>query len=133
MPRCMCTSLVDNNAVALWRPVAPWRRRLGVPVTPLCHHDDVLETLAAGINELRDIDPARLTGTMLNELILEAEQHLTRLQAAVTDKVQAWRERGAWQADRAKSPAAWLTWQTGKPITETRRRIRHAEALPHMP
>src|SRR2546423_9121571 len=80
--------------------------------------------LAAGIAEVRDVDPDRLTGPALSDTIVQLEQLLSQLEAAVTDKAAAWEQRGCYEADGAKSPAAWLAWKTRKPIGECRRRLR---------
>ena len=91
----------------------------------------MLDVLQAGIAEVADIDTDIFNGAGLNDIVIQLETLLNQLEAAASKIAAAWDERGCWQADGARSAAAWMAWKCHVPLNHARRRLRlgHAQRL----
>jgi hypothetical protein len=69
----------------------------------------------------------------MNELTAGLQQRKARLDAAEAAVIAKWDARRCWQADNAKSGAAWLAWKGRLPIQDTRKKVRHARAMRLLP
>ena len=85
-----------------------------------------LGTLIAGIDEVVSADPSELAD---RETIVELHRQLARLEVAVTRAAAAFDADGAWQADGARTAAAWLSVRCGLPQATARRRVWLGRAL----
>ena len=66
------------------------------------------------------------------ETIVALHRQLERLEAATTRATAAFDAGRAWEADDARSAAAWVATRCGLPATTARRRVRLGRALRHM-
>jgi hypothetical protein len=91
--------------------------------------DRVLQ-LHAAIDEVCEADPMTLAdGETMQSLYRELE----RLNAAVARATAAFESDRTWEADGARSAAAWISVRCGQPIGAARRRVRLGRALRAMP
>ena len=91
---------------------------------------DVLEELRSAVDAVVAADPARLGDRVA---ILALHRQLERLEAATTRATAAFDAGGAWEADGARSAAAWLATRARVAMPVARRRLRLGRALRHLP
>jgi hypothetical protein len=106
-------------------PVANLRQAGAMPVlgTPLDEVVDAIDRLCA-------VDPSTLGD---GETIEALHRQLARLEAVVTRAVAAFDASGTWEADGARTAAAWITTRCRVPASTARRRVRLGRDLRHMP
>ena len=80
---------------------------------------NVLDELTTAIDGICDADPARLAD---RETIQALHRQLERLDAATTRATSAFEAAGTWEADGARSAAAWVATRCRVPVTAARRR-----------
>ena len=90
---------------------------------------DVLEQLSDAIDAVCAAEPARLAD---RETILALHRELDRLEAATTRATAAFDAGGTWEAEGARSAAAWLATRARVAMPVARRRLRLGRALRHM-
>ena len=78
----------------------------------------------------RAADPAALAD---GEAVVELHRQLERLTAVATRAAAAFDSGRAWEADGARSAAAWLSARGRTPLTTARRRVRAGRSLRSMP
>lgn len=81
------------------------------------------------LDELADLDPVVVGDS---ETVVALHRQLERLGAVTTRATAAFDASGAWEADGARSAAAWVTTRTHLPISTARRRVHLGRALRHM-
>jgi len=91
---------------------------------------DVLVELSGAIDAVCAAEPARLAD---RESIQDLHRQLERLHAATTRASAAFEAGGTWEADGARSAAAWLATRVRSALPAARRRLRLGRALRHMP
>ncbi|PLS75452.1 MAG: hypothetical protein CYG61_07225 [Actinobacteria bacterium] len=91
---------------------------------------DVLEGLKAELDKLCESDPIDLRDS---ETIVELHRCLARLEAVTTTATAAFDAAGEWDADGARSAAAWLRARCHLPPTSAHRRVRLGRELRHLP
>ena len=91
---------------------------------------DITGELAAAVDRICDADPALLAD---GESIVALHRQLDRLEAATTRATAAFDAGGAWEADGARSAAAWVATRCHEPLGLARRRVRVGRALRAMP
>jgi hypothetical protein len=90
----------------------------------------VLTDLAAAIDGLCAADPVGLAD---GETTQALHRQLARLEAVTTRAVAAFDAGRDWEADGARSVAAWLSVRCRLPVATCRRRVRLGRALRQMP
>jgi len=93
----------------------------------------MFEQLVDAIAVVRDFDASACSDAELNEVVAELTVLTERLEAATTRVTGAWDARRCWDADRARTGAAWLAWRCHLDNATARRRIRLARALRTLP
>jgi hypothetical protein len=93
----------------------------------------LLDAAAKALADLAELDLDVLTGDELSEAVLELQRLRGRLDVAEARVLARWDAERVWQADRAKTGAAWLSCKERLPIQIARQRIRHARALRDLP
>jgi hypothetical protein len=89
-----------------------------------------VDDLRSAIEALTAVDPASLgDGESVLELLRQAE----RLDAVVTRATAAFDAGRTWEADGARTAAAWLSTRAHRPVGECRRRLQVGRQLRHMP
>jgi hypothetical protein len=68
-----------------------------------------VETVAAGLTSLADVDPDALSDSALDELLTALLHAAHRLDAQVCRVARRWHQRGVWCGDGSKSPAARMS------------------------
>jgi len=91
---------------------------------------DATDHLAAAVDALCGADPAQLADP---ETIQALHRQLERLSAVTTRAAAAFDAGGTWEADGARSAAAWLSVRCQLPVSSARRRVQLGRALRHMP
>ena len=91
---------------------------------------DATENLAAALDALCHDDPVALAD---GETIRALHRQLERLNAATTRATAAFDAGRAWEADGARSAAAWVAGRCHLPVTAARRRVQLGRALRNMP
>ena len=91
---------------------------------------DVASKLASAVDRLSDADPALLAD---GEIIVALHRQLDRLEAVTTRATAAFDAARAWEADGARSAAAWIATRCHLPTPTARRRVRLGRELRHMP
>ena len=91
---------------------------------------DLLSELRDLLDRLVEADP-RVHGD--GESVIEVHRQLTRLEAVATRFAGAFDQGGAWEADGARSPGAWLAARCSLADVVARKRVQVARALPHLP
>jgi hypothetical protein len=86
--------------------------------------------LAAAVYSVCDADPAQLADA---ETIQALHRQLDRLSAATTRATAAFEAGRSWEADGARSAAAWVAVRCHLPVSAARRRLQLGRALRHMP
>ena len=90
----------------------------------------VLDDVEASLEALCGTEPVALSD---GETIQRLHRCLARLEAATTRAVASFDARREWDADGARSAAAWLTGRCRLPRTSARRRVRLGRTLRHLP
>ena len=90
----------------------------------------VLEELSNAIDAVCAEEPARLAD---GDAIVALHRQLARLEATTARAAATFEAGGSWEADGARSAAAWLTTRTHLPLATTRRRLRLGRAPRCMP
>ncbi len=90
----------------------------------------VLDELKSALDQVCSTDPAALSD---GESIVELHRCLARLEGATTRAVASFDARREWDADGARSAAAWLTGKCRLPRQNARRRVRLGRTLRHLP
>jgi hypothetical protein len=90
----------------------------------------MLDELATALDDVCDADPHSLAEPAT---LLQLHRLLTRLDAAVTRAAGAFDASRAWEADGARSAAAWMARRCHEPAATAHRRVRMARALRHLP
>ena len=90
---------------------------------------NALDELTNSIDVICDAYPAQLAD---RETIQALHRQLERLDAATTRATSAFEAAGTWEADGARSAAAWVATRCRVPVTAARRRLRLGRALRHM-
>ncbi|MBW3537711.1 MAG: DUF222 domain-containing protein, partial [Actinobacteria bacterium] len=90
----------------------------------------VLDDLEASVEGLCDADPAAVCD---GESIERLHRCLARLEAATTRATAAFDAGREWEADGARSAAAWLTGRCRLPASTARRRVRLGRECRHLP
>ena len=90
---------------------------------------NVLGELTEAIDAVCEAEPARLAD---RESIQDLHRQLERLNAATTRATAAFEAGGTWEADGARSAAAWLATRVRTALPAARRRLRLGRALRHM-
>ena len=91
---------------------------------------NVLAELTGAIDAVCEAETARLAD---RESIQVLHRQLERLNAATTRATAAFEAGGTWEADGARSAAAWLATRVRTALPAARRRLRLGRALRHMP
>jgi hypothetical protein len=89
----------------------------------------VLDQLRGAIDAVCAEEPARLAD---GKAITELHRQLARLEAATTRASAAFEAGRSWEADGARSAAAWLATRARLPTATARRRLRLGRALRHL-
>jgi hypothetical protein len=82
------------------------------------------------VEALAALDPARLAD---GESLLGLLRQVERLEAGVTRAMAAFDAGRTWEADGARSAAAWLATRARLPAGECRRQVQTARQLRHLP
>ncbi len=90
----------------------------------------VLDELESSLEALCSTEPSALSD---GETIERLHRCLARLEAVTTRAVASFDARREWDADGARSAAAWLTGKCRLPRQAARRRVRLGRALRHLP
>jgi hypothetical protein len=90
---------------------------------------NVLVELTTAIDAVCEAEPARLAD---RESVQDLHRQLERLNAATTRASAAFEAGGTWEADGARSAAAWLATRVRTALPAARRRLRLGRALRHM-
>src|SRR5438477_11815164 len=90
---------------------------------------NVIVELTGAIDAVCAADPARLAD---RESIQDLHRQLQRLEAVATRASSAFEAAGTWEADGARSAAAWLATRVRTALPAARRRLRLGRALRHM-
>ena len=90
---------------------------------------NVLAELTTAIDAVCEAEPARLAD---RESIQDLHRQLERLNAATTRATAAFEAGGTWEADGARSAAAWLATRVRTALPAARRRLRLGRALRHI-
>ncbi len=90
---------------------------------------NVLVELTGAIDAVCAAEPAQLAD---RESIQHLHRQLERLNAATTRATAAFEAGGTWEADGARSAAAWLATRVRTALPAARRRLRLGRALRHM-
>ena len=85
--------------------------------------------LIAAVDAVVGCDPAHLGD---GETVVELHRQLERLQAVTTRAAAAFDARREWEADGARSGAAWLAVRCHAPVSAARRRVHLGRALRHL-
>ena len=91
---------------------------------------DVLGGLRTAIDAVCEADAAVVADA---ESIVELHRQLERLEAAVTRATASFDAGGTWEADGARTAAAWLATRCRVPLAVAQRRVRLGRDLRHMP
>jgi hypothetical protein len=92
-------------------------------------HDRISELIEA-VDGLCAADPATLSD---GDAVVALHAQLHRLQAVVTRATAAFDAERTWEADGARSAAAWVSTRCGEPVIEGRQRVRLGRDLRSMP
>ena len=84
----------------------------------------------AAIDALGAAEPSALAD---GEMIQELHRQLARLTAVTSRAVAAFDAGRSWEADGARTAAAWLSTRCGGPVRDARRRVRLGRDLRAMP
>jgi hypothetical protein len=95
--------------------------------------DEDLVTASRALDTLVTADLDGLGSDDLNAGVLALQGLRCQVEAAEARLLSRWDANRCWQPDGAKTGAAWLAWKQHLPITEARRRLRHARALRDLP
>ena len=90
----------------------------------------MVAVLEAAVDAVCVADPAALAD---GETIRLLHRQLERLNAAVTRATAAFDAGRAWDAEGARSAAAWVAVRCRQPLATARRRVHLGRALRHMP
>jgi hypothetical protein len=90
----------------------------------------VVEELAAQVDSLAAADPAALAD---DETLVALHRQLERLAAVVARADAAFDAAKRWEADGARSAAAWISFRCHLPMDAARRSVRLGRALRAMP
>ncbi|MPY91692.1 MAG: DUF222 domain-containing protein [Acidimicrobiia bacterium] len=93
----------------------------------------MLEELSAAVDALLEVDPQGLTDGELCDALVGVAAERARLEADEAHLTAAWDARKAWDADGARSGAAWLTWRCRLPRRDAWRRVRLARWVSQAP
>jgi hypothetical protein len=85
--------------------------------------------LRRALDELFEVGPAACADP---ESIVELQVELNRLEALVCQATAEFDEGGAWAADGAKTPAAWISTKCRLPRGQAQRRIKVGRVLRHL-
>ena len=88
-----------------------------------------IRDLVASVDAVCDADPTQLAD---GETMQELYRQLDRLSAAATRATAAFDAGRSFEADGAKTAAAWVSVRCHVPITTARRRVQLGRALRHM-
>ncbi len=91
---------------------------------------DVLTNLVAALDAVCGADPMLLGD---GGAVVVLHRQLERLEAATTRATAAFDAGGTWEADGARSAAAWVATRCRLPVPAARRRVRLGRELRHMP
>src|SRR5947208_10421256 len=91
---------------------------------------DVMQELTAVLDRLCATDPAQLAE---GEAVQALHRQLERLAATTTRATAAFEAGRAWEAEGARTPAAWVAVRCHQPLATARRRVQLGRALRHMP
>jgi Domain of unknown function (DUF222) len=91
---------------------------------------DRIAELVGVVDSVCDADPVALADCETLEALY---RQLDRLEAAVCRASAAFDAGGEWQADGARSAAAWIATRRRMPMDTARRRVRLGRALRHLP
>jgi hypothetical protein len=91
---------------------------------------DLTAELTAVVDAVCAADPSRLSD---GDTVRALHRQLERLTAATTRATVAFDAGGTWEADGARTAAAWLAARCNLPLVTARRRVRLGRALRHMP
>lgn len=89
-----------------------------------------LAMLCAAVDALVDAEPSSLAD---GESLVQLGQQLERLTAVVTRATAAFDAAKSWEADGARSAAAWLATRAHLPMATARRRVRLGRQLRCLP
>src|SRR6267143_2495297 len=90
---------------------------------------NVLGELTEAIDAVCEAEPARLAD---RESIQDLHRQLERLNAATTRATAAFEAAGTWEADGARSAAAWISTRCHLPLPRAHRRVGIGRQLRHM-
>jgi hypothetical protein len=93
----------------------------------------MLRGLVTAVDDLAEIDPDALSDAELSTLMVEGRRQQARLDAQMTRLSGAWDSRRCFDADEAKTGAAWLAERCRVPIGAARRQLHHARMLRRLP
>jgi hypothetical protein len=89
-----------------------------------------VDGLGSAVEALAALDPARLAD---GESLLGLLRQVERLEAVVTRAIAAFDSGRTWEADGARSAAAWLATRARLPASECCRQVQTARQLRHLP
>ncbi|GAC1310188.1 MAG: hypothetical protein NVSMB16_06780 [Acidimicrobiales bacterium] len=89
-----------------------------------------LEALSEVIDGLVEAGPDTLGDA---ESMVELRRQFARLDAVIATATARFDTSHDWEADGARSPAAWLAWKTHIPAQVARRQVRLGRTLRHLP
>jgi hypothetical protein len=91
---------------------------------------DPVADLVAAVDALCGVDPAGLAD---GDTVQALHRQLDRLSGLTTRATAAFDAGGEWEAEGARSAAAWVAVRCHQPVTVARRRVRLGRALRAMP
>ena len=92
--------------------------------------EESVEKLAAVLDRVCEKDPAALSD---GDTIEALHRQLARLEAATARAAAAFDVARGWEADGARSAAAWISTRCRRPLGEARRRVAAGRRLRDMP
>ena len=90
----------------------------------------LVEALSEVIDGLVEAGPDTVCDA---ESMVELRRQFARLDAVITTATARFDTSGDWEADGARSPAAWIAWKTRIPAQSARRQVSLGRKLRHLP
>jgi hypothetical protein len=93
----------------------------------------MFELLGEAITEVAEADLDGVPSAVLSEMVVDLQRQRARLEAAEARVVARWDAERCWEAEGARSGAAWLAWKTRVPGGQAHQRVRLAREVRGFP